>query len=218
MSAATGGSAPLGAVEVVAASAATAGAAATVMARAFAQDATVATLVPLDVPGREDRLQRLFLAEIHSAGFDRVDLAVDAASQEVLGVAAWERPPRGREAELPLSEVTRWRLVAARALGPGGVIAGRRFDKATERLRPPEPHWHLMDIAVDPHAQGRGVGGALLSHRLALVDADGKRAYLSATTPASRRLYERHGFEAVGSLPEGTGGATAMVRRPVIRI
>lgn len=205
-------------MEVVAASAATAGAAAAVLARAFARDATVATLVPLDAPRREDRLQRLFLAEIHSTGFDRVDLAVDATSQEVLGVAVWEGPPRGREEELPLSEVTRWRLVSARALGPAGVIAGRRFDKATERLRPPEPHWHLMDIAVAPRAQGLGVGSVLLSHRLALVDAAGMRAFLSATTPASRRLYERHGFEAVGSLPEGTGGATAMVRRPVIRI
>ena len=203
---------------MVAASTATAVLAAEVMAQAFAQDPTVATMVPFDAPRREDRMQRMFLSEIHSTGFDRVDLAVDAASQDVLGVAVWEGPPRPREQELPLSETTRWKLVGARALGPAGVLAGRRFDKAVERLRPPEPHWHLMDIAVAPEAQGRGVGSTLLAHRLAMVDAAGMRTFLSSTTPESRRLYERHGFETVGTLPEITGGATAMVRRPVIRI
>jgi ribosomal protein S18 acetylase RimI-like enzyme len=81
--------------------------------------------------------------------------------------------------------------------------------------RPPEPHWYLHDIGAGPEARGRGVGSALLEHRLGLVDQSGTALmFLEATTPGSRRLYERFGFEAVGSVPTQPGQAsTAMIRR-----
>ena len=62
-----------------------------------------------------------------------------------------------------------------------------------------------------------GVGSALLEHRLRVVDHSANPlAFLESTTPASRRLYERFGFEAVGSVPTLPGqSSTAMVRRPV---
>jgi ribosomal protein S18 acetylase RimI-like enzyme len=65
---------------------------------------------------------------------------------------------------------------------------------------PTEPHWYLPFIAVDPMQQGRGLGSALLIHALQISDRDGLPAYLEATSPSSRRLYERHGFEAIGEI------------------
>jgi GNAT superfamily N-acetyltransferase len=65
---------------------------------------------------------------------------------------------------------------------------------------PTEPHWYLPLIAVDPAQQGRGYGSALLRHALEISDRDKWPAYLEATSPNNRRLYERHGFEAIGEI------------------
>lgn len=62
---------------------------------------------------------------------------------------------------------------------------------------PEEPHWYLPLIGVDPARQGQGYGSQLLERALADVDRDGLPAFLEATTPASRALYERYGFEVV---------------------
>jgi GNAT superfamily N-acetyltransferase len=53
---------------------------------------------------------------------------------------------------------------------------------------------------VDPLHQVQGLGSALLQHALKVVDRDKLPAYLEATSPDSRRLYERHGFEAIGEI------------------
>lgn len=71
------------------------------------------------------------------------------------------------------------------------------------RPRPAEPHWYLSDIAVVAEERRAGIGSALLAHRLARIS---EPAYLEATTPASRRLYQRFGFEVVAALaltPDG---------------
>jgi ribosomal protein S18 acetylase RimI-like enzyme len=62
------------------------------------------------------------------------------------------------------------------------------------RVDPPEPHWHLGPIAVDPTAQGQGVGGAMLRALCALADDDSKFAYLETDKPENVRIYERFGF------------------------
>jgi GNAT superfamily N-acetyltransferase len=69
-----------------------------------------------------------------------------------------------------------------------------------DALHPLEAHWHLPLIGVDPAHQGKGIGSALLSHVLNLCDALKISTYLEATSPRNVPLYERHGFEAVGSI------------------
>lgn len=182
--------------------------AARLLARAFGTDPTVDVLVPSDVSDRPGRLRRMFRAEIHTCGFENVDLAVSDADGEVWGVGVWA-PPYAR-----LSTLTaiRWSVVAAHALRARGLRAGAAYDRAVRRHRPAEPHWHLLDLGTAPDAQERGIGTALLAHRLARIDLEGRQTFLEATTLAGRRLYERFGFEAVGRLPRSTGGAYAMVR------
>jgi GNAT superfamily N-acetyltransferase len=69
-----------------------------------------------------------------------------------------------------------------------------------ESTHPTEPCWYLNLLAVEPAAQGRGIGSSLLRAVLDRAAADGVPAYLEATSAANRRLYERHGFEATAVL------------------
>lgn len=69
-----------------------------------------------------------------------------------------------------------------------------------EEFHPDEPHWYLPVIGVDPRHRGKGIGSALLRSALARVDADGLGAYLEATSPRNRALYERHGFVVQGEI------------------
>ena len=67
-------------------------------------------------------------------------------------------------------------------------------------------HLYLVFLGVAPGAQGRGLGGALLRERLVRADAEGLPAYLEASSPRSRLLYERNGFRDTGDpiqLPDG---------------
>ena len=68
---------------------------------------------------------------------------------------------------------------------------------------------------MQPAAQGLGLGSALLRATLVGVDAAGEPAYLEATSPDNRRLYERHGFQVVRELPlPGGPSLFAMWREP----
>ena len=65
---------------------------------------------------------------------------------------------------------------------------------------PSEPCWYLPFMGVDPAYQGQGIGSALVAVVLAKADRDGEPAYLEASSPENRRLYERHGFQTMGEL------------------
>jgi ribosomal protein S18 acetylase RimI-like enzyme len=62
----------------------------------------------------------------------------------------------------------------------------------------------IIDIALLPHARGRGVGTHLIEGLLAEAAADGRcvSIHVEAGNPA-KRLYARHGFETAETLPGG---------------
>jgi ribosomal protein S18 acetylase RimI-like enzyme len=72
-----------------------------------------------------------------------------------------------------------------------------------ERYHPREPHWYLPFIGVDPSQQGKGYGGALMKHALIPCDRDHTLAYLESSNPKNIPLYERHGFELLGTIQVG---------------
>jgi ribosomal protein S18 acetylase RimI-like enzyme len=65
----------------------------------------------------------------------------------------------------------------------------------------PGPVEYLLLLAVDPEAQGRGVGGALLARGLALADAQACPAYLETQNPANAEYYRRYGFRIASRRP-----------------
>jgi ribosomal protein S18 acetylase RimI-like enzyme len=73
-----------------------------------------------------------------------------------------------------------------------------------DEFHPKEPHWYLPLIGVDVTKQGRGYGSALLRHALERCDRDRLPAYLEATSPQNKALYERHGFEEIGVIQAGS--------------
>ncbi|MDX3108761.1 GNAT family N-acetyltransferase [Nonomuraea angiospora] len=75
----------------------------------------------------------------------------------------------------------------------------RAVGEALARRHPDhEPHLYLACMGVAGGRQGAGLGTAMLRHRLERADADGLAAYLEASSPRSRDLYLRHGFEDLG--------------------
>jgi GNAT superfamily N-acetyltransferase len=173
------------------------GAMARALAGAFSTDPPLSWFIP-DERSREPLLRRYFRSIIP------LYLEAGAAwcSAEPAGAALWFAPerwplrPRDQLARLPveLRVFGRW---------PRRGIGGLR---ALERHHPAEPHWYLDYIGVEPGAQGRGTGSALLAPMLARCDAEGTPAYLNAGSPRSRELYRRHGFEVLSELRLPFGG------------
>ena len=102
-----------------------------------------------------------------------------AADEEAMGAIAAEAVPAADQAE---------------------VFA---FMGQMDEFHPTETHWYLPLIGVDVTKHGCGYGSALLRHALKRCDRDGLPAYLEATSPRSKALYERHGFEEIGVIQEG---------------
>ncbi|MTV25963.1 GNAT family N-acetyltransferase [Nitriliruptoraceae bacterium ZYF776] len=177
-------------------------AAATVLAAAFADDDVVAAFVPRRRPRRAARLRELFTAVLRTGALHGgvVDLARAVDDGRVLGVAAWEAPDAPGGARRSLGQLPR----SLRAVGVGNAPTALRAVAAMARARPSAPAWYLAEIGTGPGARGLGVGGALLRHRTARLDALGSAAYLEATTERSAELYARHGFRrllTIGGVP-----------------
>lgn len=83
------------------------------------------------------------------------------------------------------------------------------------QFHPTEEHWYLPLMGVDVASQNRGYGSALLRHALDRCDGDELPAYLEATAPRNKALYERHGFEELGVIQAGASPPMwPMLRKP----
>jgi len=143
----------------------------------------------------------------------------DASDDALLGVALWSWSP-GREAHKGLATIVGHATEALDLVRDVGARAAQqlgRHDALVERHRPTGPHWYLEAVAVSPAARGRGVGSRLLAARLREVDARGDVAFLEATTTASRRLYERHGFTLAAEVVSPLGVTVHAMLRPAQR-
>jgi ribosomal protein S18 acetylase RimI-like enzyme len=83
------------------------------------------------------------------------------------------------------------------------------------RFHPGEPHWYLPLIGVDPIHQRKGYGSALMKYALARCDRERLPAYLESSNPENVSLYERHGFEVLGTIQVGSSPPVLpMLRAP----
>lgn len=83
------------------------------------------------------------------------------------------------------------------------------------RYHPREPHWYLPFIGIDPSQQGKGYGATLMKHALIPCDRDHTLAYLESSNPKNIPLYERDGFELLGTIQVGASPPIfPMLRKP----
>jgi ribosomal protein S18 acetylase RimI-like enzyme len=99
-----------------------------------------------------------------------------------------------------------------------GLRVARRWAEVFETLaplHPPEPHWYLSTLGVDPGRQHRGIGAALLADWLADVDRDAGNAYLETDRAENLAFYARAGFENLGETRIFSAPVWRMLRPPV---
>lgn len=186
--------------------------AAIVAARAFADDPMFTFIFP--GTARRPLLLRRFVTAALRYGtlFGDVYTTSDGA-----GTALWLTP------EQP--DITPARMLrSGMALLPLtiGLRAFQRFlsfasygDKV-HRQHIHEPHWYLLNLAVDPARQRQGIGSMLIAPVLARADRAGQPCYLETNNPDNLPFYARHGFAVVhaGQVPSGGPAFWGMLRAP----
>jgi ribosomal protein S18 acetylase RimI-like enzyme len=133
----------------------------------------------------------------------------------IQGAARWlppGRPPMRVAPTLRALVSTPFRL--GRATAP--FLA---YGRAVETLRSsvaPGPHWYLAGIGVDPDAQRRGIGTALLEPGVNAAAREGLPVVLLTNNEVNLPFYRRNGFEVVreSETPRGGPKAWAMVKHP----
>jgi GNAT superfamily N-acetyltransferase len=177
------------------------------LARAFADDPGFSHLLP-DASDRAERLEVFFRTELGGFAFDHGHVWT---TEHVVGAAVWAPPGAWRvPVTATLREVPAAMRVFRRRL-PLALSARLRMER---RHPSAPPHWYLAVMGVDPEWQGRGLGTALMRPVLDQLDGEEAPAYLEASTPRSRALYERNGFTVTGeyNLPAGGPPLWAMWR------
>jgi GNAT superfamily N-acetyltransferase len=180
-----------------------------VLARAFYDDPAFTWVLHRD-PGRMRMLERGFELFLRRIWLEQDETYTTAG---VVAVAVWERPDE-------------WQLSVGRQVGLAPAmlrIFGRHLPRLVRALmtlearHPREPHYYLPFVGVDPDRQGRGLGSSVLRPILERCDSEGIPAFLEASTPRNRSLYERHGFAVTEEFTLGTGAPAQwrMWRAPV---
>ena len=178
-----------------------------VLARAFAADPMVAWPMVSD-EDLEGRIRAMF--EVVDTPYAEEGWIYSAG--EGLGVMSL-LPPDTAGRERKIGEAT---APAIAALTPDGGARYERFWAWIDSTIPPEPHWLLDQVAVEPAAQGRGIGGAMLRFAIEGAERDGLPLVLETGVPGNVPLYERFGFRVAveGDAPDGGPHIWFMRRDP----
>ncbi|MFC4785846.1 GNAT family N-acetyltransferase [Nocardioides sp. MAHUQ-72] len=176
------------------------------LASAFRDDPVFTWCIP-DPHQRDHRLAAWFRVVVDAL------LAHDETycTRDRAGTALWVPPDVP-----PLTEEEGARLGAVTAdLGAPTPERIEALSELMEARHPQDPHLYLWFAGVHAQRQGQGYGGHLLRSRLDRADEEGLPAYLEATSPRNRALYERHGFEVTGELSvDGSPPLWQMWREP----
>ena len=171
----------------------------TVLATAFAADPVVRWLMPNT--GRDLQMFRVLTTHLHAAA-DCADIALN--NGDPVGAALWDPPGHHLSLRQGLVGLSKLFFVMG-----SGFRRGVALEHAFTRARPAGQFWYLAQIGASTPA--RGVGSALLGHRLASIEGP---AYLESSNPRNVPLYQRFGFDVIEeiSLPEDGPTLWTMLR------
>ncbi|WP_326558122.1 GNAT family N-acetyltransferase [Micromonospora sp. NBC_01796] len=160
-----------------------------ILTEAFMDDPVACWLFPAS--GERRRLQSHFYGHLLDRGTAEAYLVGRGEGASVwLALAAGQAP----EEEPPDAPDVDQKSI----FGENGARLRTLGQALAERHPRREPHLYLSCMGVVGGRQGAGLGSAMLRHRLERADADGIAAYLEASSPRSRALYLRYGFEDLG--------------------
>jgi len=182
--------------------------AALTVARAFAWHEPWGAWALPDERTREDRLRGMVANDIR----ERFLPLGRASTIDGLSVSLWCPPASSPNAAAfgPRRDDDAYELFGDR------LEALRAGDELLRTLVPDGDHWYLDTLATEPARMGEGLGGTLLDHDLAQLDAAGETAALDTHTPENVAFYERRGFRVVASseVPHGGPPLFVMLRTP----
>jgi len=166
------------------------------LARAFLDDPLTSFFLP-DEARRPDRLRRMFKQLFvwgQPYGACHVTPDFEAA-------ILW-RPPNAYR-------IPYWRYLTS-GLELLGIFGSNAWTvtkamNQIESAHPKPPNWYLQAVGTDPDWQGKGWGGVVIRHQLALADAAGTPCYLESSKASNIPIYERLGFVVTGeiAIPNG---------------
>lgn len=81
-----------------------------------------------------------------------------------------------------------------RAVGPRVALRVSGWLSVWAAHDPAEAHLHLGPIAVEPDAQGRGIGRLMMTRYCEALDRDGFAGHLETDRPGNVAFYEQSGF------------------------
>lgn len=159
-------------------------------------------------PGLEELVTLFVMARAY-----RREPLLGVRGDEGLQAAAILSDPRD-PSNPPELEALRERTWAS--LGPAARARYETFGAAAGPFVPEVPHLHLNMIGVRRASQGRGLAGRLLDavHTRSELDPTSEGVSLSTEVEENVALYERFGYEVVGSAPVETAFTTWAMYRP----
>jgi GNAT superfamily N-acetyltransferase len=179
------------------------------LARAFHDDPGWSHLLP-DPDVRPERLRLFFDTELRGLALSK---GLVWTTDDVVGGAVWAAAGDWR---VPVTTTLRELRPMTRVFGTRLPLAFRSR-LLMEGRHPRKPlHWYLAFMGVAPEWQGKGLGTALMRPALDRLDQEGIPAYLESSTPRSRALYLRNGFEVTDefNLPSSGPPLWQMWREP----
>lgn len=151
--------------------------------------------------GEHGDIEERFIAAFDHYIEDLVRLGMVWEAGDALGALIWVQPDgmdAWHEAQMNNAGV--------RELTDDGGHRFARFWDWVESKVPAEPIAHLDAVGVEPAAQGRGIGSALIEFGLDRARGSGDSVFLETGSPRNVPLYERHGFEVVEDADAPDGG------------
>lgn len=123
-------------------------------------------------------------------------------TEERNGVALWLLP---NETTMTFGRMRKAGMLSAPLrMGVGAFGRFMNFADHTDKMHrrvAPMPHHYLFALGVSPSAQGKGVGGRLVTEMLERIDRTSLPVYLETQNERNVPLYRRLGFAVVERAP-----------------